>query len=301
MNYKLVFIILLTIILLTIILLLFIKKNNEYFKNNEESLICNHYKFKSDEEFEKRTIEYNKDGYMKQKLSDKMNDNWKEKANSKNNTKITKYIPELKINMRKPLKAQMKKKYDISIVVMFRFEDDYLDEWLHYYIMHGVTHFFMYSNENTSKTLKILQPYIDKGYVTLIEWNNDVINNISENKRRNKWSNYNKISTQNLAFIDFVKNHKHKTKWILKVDVDEFIYPTNTKLKIKDLLEKTSKKYFSVPRIDFGNNNHIKKPKGLILENYTKSENNTSHHKSIALTQYISNNDNGGAHHFKMI
>ena len=238
---------------------------------------------------------------MKQKLSDKMNVNWKEKANSKNNTKITKYIPELKINMRKPLKAQMKKKYDISIVVMFRFEDDYLDEWLHYYIMHGVTHFFMYSNENTSKTLKILQPYIDKGYVTLIEWNNDVINSISENKRRNKWNNYNKISTQNLAFIDFVKNHKHKTKWILKVDVDEFIYPTNTKLKIKDLLEKTSKKYFSVPRIDFGNNNHIKKPKGLILENYTKSENNTSHHKSIALTQYISNNDNGGAHHFKMI
>ena len=83
----------------------------------------------------------------------------------------------------------------MSVVVMFRYEDDYIEEWIHYYIMHGIKHFFMYGNQNSLKTIQILQPFINKGYVTLIEWNNDVINDIPESKRRKKWNYYNKIST----------------------------------------------------------------------------------------------------------
>ena len=48
-----------------------------------------------------------------------------------------------------------------------------------------------------------------------------------------------------------------------------FIYPINTKLKIKDILHNSSEKYYSVPRIDFGNNNHKK----------TKRVNNCKLHK----------------------
>ena len=263
------------------------------------TLICNHYKFKSDEEYMKRLIEYNKNGYMQYKLSDKMNNEWK-KCNKINNTLITKYVDELKEHILTPLKNIDTKYYFMSIVVMFRYEDDYIEEWLHYYIMQGAEHFFMYSNHNTLKTLQILQPFIDKGYVTLIEWDNSVINNISESKRRKRWNDYSKYSTQNLAFMDFVKNHKHKTKWIIKVDIDEFIYSKDTELKIKDILNCTSKKYYAVPRINFGNNCHDKKPKGLIIENYTKSELNPSSRKPIALTEFISNDDQGGAHNFKM-
>ena len=65
---------------------------------------CNHYKFKSNEEYEKRLIEYNKDGYMQYKLSDKMNNEWKKKCNKINNTKITKYVDELKEHILIPLK-----------------------------------------------------------------------------------------------------------------------------------------------------------------------------------------------------
>lgn len=184
---------------------------------------------------------------------------------------------------------------------MFKYEDDYIEEWINYYIMHGVEHFFMYSNENTLKTKHILIPFINKGYVTLIEWNNNKINNLKKNERRQYWNDYNKLSLQNLAFIDFVKNYKQKTKWIIKVDIDEFIYLKNTKLKIKDILHISSEKYYSIPRIDFGNNNHKKKPKGLIIKNYTRSESNPSNHKAIALTKFISDKDSGSVHHFKMI
>ena len=166
--------------------------------------------------------------------------------------------------------------------------------------MQGVEHFFMYSNHNTLKTLQILQPFIDKGYVTLIEWDNSVVNNICESERRKRWNDYSKYSTQNLAFMDFVKNHKHKTKWIIKVDIDEFIYSKDTKLKIKDVLNNSSKKYYPVPRIDFGNNNHKIKPNGLVIENYTRSELTPSSSKAIALTEFISEDDEGGAYNFKM-
>jgi len=266
--------------------------------------MCNHYKFKSDEEYEKRLIEYNKSGHMKNKLNHKINIEWKKRANNKNNLEIIKYVTELEKQIKKPLVKIHHKNYNISIVSMFRYEDEYLEEWLYYYIMHGVEHFFLYSHKNTENTIKILQPFIINGYITLIDWNDKELSKIPKKKRRLQYGGivgFNKISLQNLAFIDFVKNHKHKTKWIIKIDVDEYIYPKNTKLKIKDELHNSSKKYYSVPRIDFGNNNHIKKPNGLIIENYTRSENTPSHRKAISLTKFISKDDKGGAHNFKMI
>ena len=63
-----------------------------------------------------------------------------------------------------------------------------------------------------------------------------------------------------------------------------------------------STKIINVPRINFGNNGHKYKPKGLIIENYTKSEiSPSSSSKAVALTKFISNNDGGGAHDFKMV
>ena len=173
------------IILLLLLLLLFIYLNEycnqdqiEYYtqkKQDYKSLNCNHYKFKSDEEYEKRTIEYNKGGQMKDKLNHSMNNEWKIRANKQKNTKIHYLLNDLKDHMNRPLKKVELNNgiHNISVVCMFRFEDDYLDEFLHYYIMHGITQFYLYSNNNTDKTKQILQPYIDKGYITLIEWNNE--------------------------------------------------------------------------------------------------------------------------------
>ena len=261
----------------------------------------NHYKYKSVEEYELRMKEYNKNGYMKNKLNAPYNKKKQEKSNTTKNTEILKYVNKLKKHMKKPLKIVKrfsdKYKYFASVVVMFRFEDDYLEEWLHYYIMHGIDHFYMYSNMNTYKTYNILQPYINKGYITLIKWDDM----IPIDNRREQWNHYHKTSTQNLAFRDFVKKYKDETKWIIKADVDEFIYPENTKLYIKDILLNSNKNYLRIPRSDFGNNNYKKKPKGLIIENYIKSEQKPSSSKAIALTKDIDIECKGYAHTFKMI
>lgn len=272
----------------------------EYFSSNP--FICNHYKFKSDQEYEER-INYYKKGYMKNKLSDSNVIKWKKKANSSNNTKLKdKYSELLKNFMKTKIKnlPQVITK-NISVVCMFKYEDHYLLEWLYYYIMHGINHFYLYSNENTENTFRLLKPFIDKGYITYIIWNDDKLQLIPKSKRRKSWNDYSSISLQNLAFIDFVKNYKNDTKWIIKVDVDEFIYLSDNNLFIKDILNNTEKNYFSVPRFDFGNNGYRTKPSGLIIDNYTKSEEESSSSKAIALTKFISSDDKGGAHNFKMI
>ncbi len=100
---------------------------------------------------------------------------------------------------------------------------------------------------------------------------------------------------------DFNRKYSHQTTWILKVDVDEFIFPTNTDYFISGILKSTKQHYFVAPRRDFGNNHHITKQCGLILENYTACELENSSRKSMALTKYISEGDLGYAHTFKII
>ena len=276
----------------------------EYFISNP--FVCNHYKFKSDQEYEERRTEYDKDGHMKNKLGHSRTSNWKKKANSINNTTLKDKYSELlhkfmQVNVTDLPQVTNK---NISIVTMFRFEDDYLVEWLYYYIMHGIDHFYLYSHKNTQKTYNILKPFINKGYITFINWTDNELEKIPKDKRRLEYGGivgWNKISLQNLALMDFVKNYKNDTKWIIKIDVDEFIYLSDNNLFINDVLNNTEKNYFSVPRFDFGNNNHKTKPSGLIIDNYTKSEEKSSSSKAIALTKFISNDDKGGAHNFKMI
>jgi hypothetical protein len=298
----------LVIIFIILILILIINNQKKYEKYtnmyNINNLYCNHYKFKSDEEFINRIREFNKnDGYMKNKLDLNNNKKWNTDSNAIINKNILIYLDALKLHTNSFLKKvrtysyDKNYKYNISIVVMFRYEDDYLDEWLHYYIMNGVDHFYMYSNYNTTKTIKILIPYILKGYITLIPWDNKNWC-VSKNKRRTKWNNYSQISLQNCAFMDFNKKYKHETKWIIKVDVDEYIYYKTNFVLLKDILNNTDKKYFKIPRIDFGNNFHKKKQNGLILENYIRSKKKPDSIKSIILTSYINKNDRGEAHLF---
>ncbi len=278
----------------------------EYFTNNP--FICNHYKFKSDQEYEERRTEYDKDGHMKNKLGHSGTTDWKEIANSVDNTKLKdKYLELLhkfmQVNVT-DLPQINKTDINISVVTMFRFEDDYLVEWLYYYIMHGIDHFYLYSHNNTQKTYDLLKPFIDKGYITLIIWNDNELEKIPKDHRRLEYGGivgWDKISLQNLAFMDFVKKYKNNTKWVIKIDVDEFIYLSNNNLYIKDVLNNTPENYFSVSRFDFGNNGHKTKPSGLIIDNYTKSEEKSSSRKAIARTKFISNDDEGGAHDFKMI
>lgn len=102
-------------------------------------------------------------------------------------------------------RPKYRKRYRISICGIFKNEYRFLKEWIEYHIMIGVDHFYMYNNNSEDDYLSVLQPYIDNGYVTLVQWT--------------------KEHAQMEAYQDCLGKFKDETQWLAWLDIDEFIVP----------------------------------------------------------------------------
>jgi hypothetical protein len=61
----------------------------------------------------------------------------------------------------------MKNKYYLSILSMFKNEAAIMKEWLDHHLAHGVEHFYLIDDFSTDNVLNILLPYIEKGVVSV--------------------------------------------------------------------------------------------------------------------------------------
>lgn len=127
-----------------------------------------------------------------------------------------------------------KKKYEVAICAIFKDEGQYLKEWIEFHLIVGVEHFYLYNNNSTDNYVEILQPYIDSGIVTLIDWP--------------------KKQSQMEAYYDCYQNYKNDSHWIGFIDLDEYVIPND---------------YDSI--IDFLNQFHNKRPVVLIYWKYMGS------------------------------
>lgn len=94
-------------------------------------------------------------------------------------------------------------KYRLSLCLIFKNEAPFLKEWLEYHSMLGVEHFYMYNNNSTDNFREIIQPYIEKGIITLIEWPYE--------------------QSQFKAYKDCYDRFRFETNWLSFLDADEFI------------------------------------------------------------------------------
>ena len=113
-------------------------------------------------------------------------------------------------------KPKYDKKYDMSICAIFKNEARFLREWIEFHSMVGVDHFYLYNNGSTDDYLSILQPYIDKGLVTYIDFPGEQM--------------------QLKAYSDFYEKFACETQWVSFLDIDEFICP-NSHLSIKEWIK----------------------------------------------------------------
>ena len=97
------------------------------------------------------------------------------------------------------------KKYRISICGIFKNEASFLKEWIEFHEMIGVEHFYLYNNKSEDSFLEVLQPYIDRGLVTLVNWPYD--------------------QAQIKAYKNFYETYRHETQWVSFLDIDEFFCP----------------------------------------------------------------------------
>ena len=95
--------------------------------------------------------------------------------------------------------------YEVSICAIFKNEAPYLKEWIEYHKLIGVQHFYLYNNNSEDEYMRILEPYIQAGTVTLQEFR--------ENQAQLK------------AYADCITKQKKNTHWLAFIDIDEFIVP----------------------------------------------------------------------------
>jgi len=136
----------------------------------------------------------------------------------------------------------------LSICMNFKDEAPYLKEWLDFHLIVGVEHFYLFDNNSSDNFLEILKPYREKKLVTL--------HSVKDNPAKPK------------VYEHVLKNYSEKNSWIGFLDCDEFLCPT-----IEDDIKNIIKDFEEYPGIGinwkmFGSNNHLKKPKGLVIENY---------------------------------
>lgn len=119
-------------------------------------------------------------------------------------------------------KNNSKKKYSISICCIFKNEKKYLEEWIEYYRLIGVEHFYLFDNNSTDEPLELLQKYIDVGIVTF-----------------EKYTETGK-AYQAKGYSYFYNKYGKESSWIGFLDVDEFVVPKSTNFLI-DFLKNYEK------------------------------------------------------------
>jgi len=142
--------------------------------------------------------------------------------------KILKYLIALMLFATPFLQGQ----HFLSIAAIFQDEARFLDEWINYHYRIGVTHFRLYNNNSTDDYQSVLQPWIDRGVVELIQW--------PHKPKDNDWRQFS-FTVQTGAYTNAINALKHETKWLALIDTDEFITATSRK-GIKKALDMFPKK-----------------------------------------------------------
>lgn len=125
-------------------------------------------------------------------------------------------------------------KYNLVVCALFKNEAKYLKEWIEYHRLIGVDHFYLYDNgsKDLPFAMRALGPYLKKKIVTLTHWP-DLLP-LEEGDNAYKWA----LTTQISAYENALKLKAEKeAKWILFLDVNEFLVPVGGKSVLEILKE----------------------------------------------------------------
>lgn len=151
-------------------------------------------------------------------------------------------------------------KYYISLAAIFQNEARFLKEWIEFYRLVGVEHFYLYNHLSNDEYMEILEPYIKEGIIELKQ----------VTKRPKNLREWDRIQTE--TYTEAVSRAKDETEWLIVCDTDEFIFPIKEE-NLVDLLRKYDDyAALSVNWRIFGTNNIERiQPDRLLIESIVKS------------------------------
>lgn len=138
----------------------------------------------------------------------------------------------------------------LSVCAIFKDEAPYLAEWLTFYELIGVDHFYLYENGSTDRPGQVLQPWLDRGKVTLRAWPDH--------------------PGQKRAYGHCLMNYRRLTHWLMFVDLDEFLFSP-----VDSHLPNVLTRYERFPGVGanwvmFGSSGHQTRPDAPVTLTYTR-------------------------------
>ncbi|MFS2174418.1 glycosyltransferase family 92 protein [Rhizobium pisi] len=143
----------------------------------------------------------------------------------------------------------------LSCVAIAKNEGAYLDEWIQFHLLVGISHFYIYDNGSTDQSLSVLSAYEKAGIVTVVPW-----------RPFSVWAN-----TQNMAYAHAVSNFGPGSRWMAFFDLDEFMFPVHAASLTELLQAREQEQAICVTGINFGTSGHAIRPEGLVAENYRQA------------------------------
>ena len=138
---------------------------------------------------------------------------------------------------------------DVAVVAIVKNEAEYLEEWLAYHLALGVGHFVIYDNGSTDDSAKLLERYINHGFVTRIDWPIG--------------------GGQLAAYNHSLRMFGEAARWLAYYDPDEFLVPLADDDIPTFLARYPDAAVLRVPRVEIGFSGHRTRPEGLAIDEYT--------------------------------
>jgi hypothetical protein len=152
----------------------------------------------------------------------------------------------------------------VALCCRIRDEGRYLAEWIEYYLAAGVEHFFLYEKLSKDDFRTILQPYIDRGVVTLFE----------------DWAH---VPLSPAADHDCILRSLGRFEWVGFIDADEFVVIRDGRSIGEYLSLYRNEVAVALHTYIFGSNGHQARPEGPVISEYTRRETLPDAHVKVFL------------------
>jgi hypothetical protein len=148
---------------------------------------------------------------------------------------------------------EKKPKYKLAVGAMFKNEGLAMVEWIEHHLYHGVEHFYLVDdNKSTDDSVERLQPYINRGLVTLYSVNEPYF-----------------LGRQSAIYTCYILPHLEETEWLLMIDLDEFVWSPQA-IDLRSILDQCSAfSQIQMYQLNFGSNGHETQPKSIVAS-FTK-------------------------------
>lgn len=191
-------------------------------------------------------------------------------------TSITIGISDWILAEQLPFDLKPKKRRYLSATTLFKDEERFLKEWLEFHRLLGIEHFYLYDNgsKDRVKVTEILKPYIEKDLATYIPWEYPYDSKAFDYSLKPNWPSNSHLYCQIPQINHCLYKYGKESKWILAVDIDEYLCTTLT-YDLFDIISKYDEENVGALEILgrwFGSSGYSKIPKDLVIERYTRCQ-----------------------------